>query len=97
MLRNDETSTLMVWQRSFRLVVASLLLLSALQFLANSIVYRTLGSTEADKLIFAGSLVFAAVAFALCVAFWKSGAPTWKHKVAVAIVALPAVLNVLIH
>ena len=95
MLRNEAFSTVMAWQRTSRIIVSGLLLVSAFQFLAAAVVYGTLGNTEADKLTFAGCLVFATLAFALCVAFWKSGAPTWKHKVAVALVALPAALSII--
>ena len=41
--------------------------------------------------------LFVGIAFALALAFRKSGAPTWKHKAAVAVVALPAALSLAIR
>lgn len=95
MLRDEKLKTDTAWQRTSRIVISGLLLLSAAQFVAAAVVYRSLGNSETDTLLFAGCLVFAALAFALCVAFWNSGAPTWKHKMAVAFVALPAVISII--
>jgi hypothetical protein len=97
MRQNDSFMTVAAWEFTSRIVITGLLILNGLQFLAAAVVYRTLGTSEADKLIFAGSLLFAGIAFALALAFRKSGAPTWKHKAAVAVVALPAALSLAIR
>lgn len=97
MRQNDSFTRVVAWERTSRIVVVGLLFLSGLQFLAAAVVYRELGENEADKLIFAGCLLFAEIAFALGLAFWKSGAPTWKHKAAVAVVALPAALSLVLR
>ncbi|CAN5404771.1 hypothetical protein BH10PSE14_BH10PSE14_39700 [soil metagenome] len=93
MRRADEFTTMRAWAQSLRIMVLCLLFLSAARFLATALVFRALGHSEADKLVFAGCLVLAALAAGLGLAFRKAGAPTWKHKVAVAIVALPAALS----
>ena len=67
------------------------------QFLAAALVYRTVGRSETDMLLFAGCLMMAGFAFALGLAFRKSGAPTWKHRLAVAVVALPAAISLLLR
>ncbi len=97
MRQNDSYTPVVAWERTTRIVIVGLLVLSGLQFLAAAVVYRTLGTSENDNLIFAGSLFFAGFAFALARAFRKSGAPTWKHKAAVAVVALPAALSLVIR
>jgi hypothetical protein len=97
-MRHDNSFTKVVaWERTTRILTVFLLILSGVQFLAAAIVYRALGTDEADRLIFAGSLLFAGLAFAFALAFWKSGAPTWKHKVVVAVVALPAALTLIMR
>jgi uncharacterized PurR-regulated membrane protein YhhQ (DUF165 family) len=95
MKRSDQVATAMAWERTSRIFVLGLLFLSALQFLTGAIVYGTLGQAETDKLVFAGCVLFTALAVGVGVAFRKSGAPTWKHKLAVASVALPAALSLL--
>ena len=72
-----------------------LLFLSSVQFIAVAIVFGASGKTEGDKLISAGCTAFAGFALALGLAFCKAGAPTWRHKLAVAVVALPAALTIL--
>jgi drug/metabolite transporter (DMT)-like permease len=91
----QEFTTLVAWQRASRILISGLLLVSAMQFVAAAIVYRTLGSSDTDTLIFAGCLVLAAIALAMCVSFWRSGAPTWKHKLAIALIALPAAIGMI--
>ncbi|RYY26498.1 MAG: hypothetical protein EOP62_10245 [Sphingomonadales bacterium] len=97
MRQNDSLMTVMAWQQTSRFVVLGLLFLSGCQFLAAALVYRTVGRSETDTLIFAGCLMMAGFAFALGLAFRKSGAPTWKHKLAVAVVALPAAISLLLR
>jgi hypothetical protein len=96
-MKLDEIETLHDWRRGSRLVVLGLLFLSALQFLAFAIVTGTLGKTEDDNMIFAGSMLLAGIAFALGISFRKVGAPTWKHQVAVALIAAPAAISVLVR
>ena len=96
-MKTDEIETLHVWRSGSRLVVLGLLFLSALQFLAFAIVTRTLGNTENDNVIFAGSMLLAGLALALGISFRKVGAPTWKHKVAVALIAAPAAISVFVR
>jgi len=95
MRRQDEFTTVQAWQSTSRIVISGLLILNACQFLAVAVIYRALGSSETDKLVFAGFLILAALASALCIAFWKTGAPTWRHKLAVAVVVLPAALSMM--
>lgn len=97
MRQDDSFATVVAWGRASRIVIMGLLALSGLQFLSAAVIYGTLGTSEADKWIFAGSLLFAGSAFALAFAFRKSGAPTWKHKAAVAVVALPAALSLVMR
>ena len=97
MRQSDRFTVMVAWQHTTRIVTVGLLVLSGVQFLAAAVVYRTLGTSENDNLIFAGSLLFAGTAFALALAFRKSGAPTWKHKSAVAVVALPAALSLIMR
>lgn len=97
MARYDEFATVDAWQITSRIIVSGLLLPSGLRFLALAIVFRTLDNSEDYKLVFAGCLALATLALALCLTFWKSGAPTWKHKVAVALVSLPAALELVIR
>lgn len=94
-MKADEFATARAWEQLSRLAVLGLLFLSSFQFLVTAIVFGSLGKSDADKLITAGCLLFAGVAFALGLAFRKVGAPTWKHKLVVAIVALPAALTLL--
>jgi uncharacterized PurR-regulated membrane protein YhhQ (DUF165 family) len=96
MRRHDEFTTVEAWRSTSRIVISGLLILSAFQFLAGAVIYRVLGSSETEKLLFAGFLIFAALAAALCIAFWKTGAPTWKDKLAVAIVVVPAALRIMV-
>lgn len=93
-MKPDETEILRNWNSAIRVIILSLLFFSAFQFLAFAIVIRAFGTTEDEKLIFAGCMLLAGIAFALGVAFRKSGAPTWKHKVAVALVAAPAAVSI---
>lgn len=97
MRQNDSFTTVVAWERTTRIVIVGLLVLSGVQFLAAAVVYRALGVSENDNLIFAGSLLFAGTAFALAIAFRRSGAPTWKHKAAVAVVVLPAALSLVMR
>ena len=78
-----------------RNLVLGLLFLSAAFFLFAAILFGTLGATEEDKLITAACVLFAGAAFALGLAFRSVGAPTWKHKLAVAFFALPAALLII--
>lgn len=94
-MRKDELAAVEAWYASSRIVVLGLLFLSSMQFLSVAIIVSALGQTPDDKLIFAGSLLFAAVALAAGLAFRKVGAPTWKHKVVVALITLPAALSIL--
>ena len=95
MMKADEFATARAWEQLARLVVLGLLFLSSLQLLITAVVVGSLGKSETDKLIVAGCVLFASVAFGLALAFRKVGARTWKHKVAVGIVALPAALTLL--
>ena len=97
MRQNGSYTSIVVGERTTRIIIVGLLFLSGFQFLAAAVVYRTLSTGEDDNLIFAGSLLFAGLAFALARAFRNSGAPTWKHKAAVAFVALPAVWSLIIR
>jgi hypothetical protein len=96
-MKADEFAVARYWGQASRIIALGLLFLSSVQFLAATIVLGTLGKTEADKLISAGCTLFAGVAFALGLAFRRVGAPTWKHKLAVALVALPAALTVIMR
>jgi hypothetical protein len=96
-MRQNDNFTAVAWNGATRIVVVGLLVLSGFQFLSIAVVYRTLGASENDNMIFAGSLLFAGAAFAFALAFRKAGAPTWKHKAAVAVIAFPAALSLVIH
>lgn len=80
-----------------RWIVLILLGLSALQFLFAAIVFGFLVDTEDGKQLSAIFILLFGVALALAVAFRKSGAPTWKHKLAVAVIALPAALQLVLQ
>ncbi|WP_156930306.1 hypothetical protein [Sphingomonas jaspsi] len=96
-MKPDEFATAKAWEQSSRIIVLVLLFLSGLQFLAAAIVFGSLGTSETDRLLTSGFLVLSGVAFALGLAFRKFGAPTWKHKLAVAILVLPAALSLLVR
>ena len=82
------------WDTYSRFAVLGLLILSALQFLSVAVVLGTLGQSEGDRLLPAASLILVATAIALAVANRKSGAPTWKHKLIVMLLASPAALSI---
>lgn len=94
---NDQFAAIKALERSGRAILTGLLGLSALQFLTLAIVYGTLGQSSTDRLVFAGGLLAAGIALAVALAFWKSGAPTWKHKLAVFVIALPAASSLLLN
>ena len=94
-MQTDEFATVRAWEDLARLAVLGLLFLSSLQFLVTAVVFGSLARSETDKLMTAGCVLLACVAFTLGLAFRKVGAPTWKHKLAVGIVALPAALTLL--
>ena len=95
MIHSDNLSTIKMWERSSRILVLFLLGLSALQFLSGAILYGSLGQTETDKLICAAFGLLAGLALATAMSFRKSGAPTWKHKLVVAVIAAPAAMTML--
>ena len=95
MSSNRNAASAHPWELSYRVLVLCLLFVSALEWLAAAILYSTLGTTETDKLVCAGCLVLAGLAVGLGVAFRKTGAPTWKHKTAVAIVSIPAIIGMI--
>ena len=91
----DELAAAKAWEQSSRILVLTLLFSSSVQFLVAGLVFRTIGESANDTIIGSASMLLAGVAFALGLAFRKVGAPTWKHKIAVAAVAVPAALSVL--
>lgn len=75
-MRDDRFDLVRAWESSAPIFVLDLLYLSAIQFLTAALVYRTLGSSETDKLVLAGCLAFATLAcLRFGLAFRKSGAP----------------------
>ena len=94
-MKADEFATARTWDQVSRIMVLGLLFLSSAQFLLAAVAFGALGKTETDKFISGGCILLAGVALALGLAFRKVGAPTWKHKLAVALIVLPAALSIL--
>lgn len=80
-----------------RWIVLILLGFSAFQFLFTAIVLGFLVDTADGKLLSAAFFLLFGVALTLAIAFRKSGAPTWKHKVAVGVIVVPAALKLLLQ
>jgi hypothetical protein len=94
-MKADEFANARAWEQLARRAVLGLLFLSSFQFLVTAFAFGSLAKSGTGKLITGGCVLFAGVAFALGLTFRKVGAPTWKHKLAVGIVALPAALTLL--
>jgi len=96
-MRDDRFAQAIAWKRTSRIIVLSLLALSAIPTLTAALVFSLLGSGENAKLIAAGLWLFGGAAVAVAVGFRKLHQPTWKHWLTVAILAAPGALSVMLR
>ena len=90
-------STARTWDSVIRMAITCFLSLSALMAICSAFIVSALATGEDANIARGALLVFGGLAFALAVSFRKVEHRTWKHWLAICILAAPGALYMIAH